>query len=363
MSLKLSEAEAKAIVDYYDVEGDGEMKYQPLVEDILRGTSHFLVHPSTERRSTPTPTVDLALAEKRKDEEALFSARPRRRPPNAIVEAFKRRLRHKLEMTMRAHGGTIYSICRESFLLWDGDCSGELNVDEFMGAIRKMGMSVDEKEAKQIVKYYDLEGDGEMRYQELVKDVVNGVPHFMVHPSTTRRGQPELLSSRGPPPQAVKRIEEKIKYATQAAAEKSVTRISGEDLFYGTCIRFDSRNTGMLSMNDVGRVMREIKCKLGDVEMKHLIGWYDVEGADAIVYKQLVRSMYAGGGGSRALTARGGKADGLKKMDFRGDALTARAKRAGVLAEKARLEQKIKDIAKKERLLKTKISTYRSKRG
>ena len=100
-----------------------------------------------------------------KDEEALFSARPRRRPPNAVVEAFKRRLRHKLEMTMRAHGGTIYSICRESFLLWDGDCSGELDVAEFTGAIRKMGLEVSDSEARQIVKYYDLEGDGEMRYQ------------------------------------------------------------------------------------------------------------------------------------------------------------------------------------------------------
>ena len=45
LNLKLSEGEARAIVDYYDVEGGGEMKYQPLVEDIVRGTSHFLVHP------------------------------------------------------------------------------------------------------------------------------------------------------------------------------------------------------------------------------------------------------------------------------------------------------------------------------
>ena len=120
------------------------MKYQPLVEDIIKGTSHFLVHPSTERMATPlnSGVMDLALLEQKKDEDALFSARPRRRPPNAIVEAFKRRLRHKLEMTMRAHGGTIYSICREAFLLWDGDCSGELNVHEFGGAIRKMGMQV-----------------------------------------------------------------------------------------------------------------------------------------------------------------------------------------------------------------------------
>ena len=42
-------------------------------------------------------------------------------------------------------------------------------------------------------------------------------------------------------------------------------------------------------------------------------------------------------------------------MNFKSDALTARAKRAGVLAEKARIEQKIKDIVKKERMLSTKM--------
>ncbi|GMI08514.1 hypothetical protein TrVE_jg6701 [Triparma verrucosa] len=369
LGLKISESEARSIVDYYDVEGDGEMKYQPLVEDIIKGTSHFLVHPSTERMATPLDSgvMDLALLEQKKDEDALFSARPRRRPPNAIVEAFKRRLRYKLELTMRAHGGTIYSICREAFLLWDGDCSGELNVEEFSGAIRKMGIQVSEDEARQIVKFYDLEGDGEMRYQELVKDVVDGVPHFMVHPSTTRRAEPQVrLSSRGPPPQAVKRIEEKIKSAAQIASEKSVTRISGEDLFYGTCIRFDRGNTGKLSMSDVGRVLREIRCKIGEVEMKHFIGWYDVEGSDLIIYKDVVRSIY-GGGPSGMLTKRGGGGGGggggAKKMNFKSDALTARAKRAGVLAEKARIERKIKDIAKKEMMLKKKIDTVRSLRS
>jgi len=356
LGLKLSIAEAKEICDYYDVEGDGEMKYQPLVDDIIRGTSHFLVHPMTERNKTPmTPTTDLALAEKMKDEEALFSARPRRRPPNAIVEAFKKRLRHKLEMTMRATGGTIYSICREAFLLWDGDCSGELNVAEFTGAIKKMGLEVTDDEAKQIVKYYDLEGDMEMRYQELVNDIVEGVPHFMVHPDTGRGdSRIEMRSARGKPPVAVERIQEKIYNASKGAAERSVTRISGEDLFYGTCIRYDRNSCGRLDIKDLRRVFREIKCNLGEVEMRHLVGWYDVAGADEVTYKDMVRNTF----GPRV---RGGGKGG-KKMNFKSDALTARAKRAGVLAEKARIEKKIKDIVKKERMLSTKMNTLRGGR-
>lgn len=58
---------------------------------------------------------------------------------------------------------------------------------------------------------------------------------------------------------------------------------------------------------------------------------------------------------------KGGGA-GRKTMNFKSDALTARAKRAGVLAEKARIEQKIKDIVKKERMLSTKMDTLRGRR-
>ncbi len=361
LGLRLSEAEARAIVDFYDVEGDGEMKYQPLVEDIVRGTSHFLVHPQTERRPTArTPTTDLALQERLQDEDALFSARPRRRPPNAVVEAFKSRLRQELELQMRASGGTIYSICREAFLLWDGDCSGELNVREFSGAIKKMGMNVSDAEARQIVKYYDLEGDGEMRYQELVEDVVRGVPHFMTHPSYTGRGEGrfDVVSVSADTPAAVRRIEAKIRDAADRSAERAATRISGQDLFYGTCIRFDADNTGRLSRAGLEKALREVRCKLGSVEMKHLVGWYDVGAANVIQYKDIVRSIWhSAPSPSPAPAAR------EKKMSFQPDALTARAKKAGVLAEKARIERKIKDIVRKEKMLKIKAETQRSARS
>jgi hypothetical protein len=226
-----------------------------------------------------------------------------------------------------------------------------------------MGMDVGVDEAKQIVKFYDVEGDGEMRYQDLVKDVVEGVPHFMTHPNLTgrdtRRDERVELGSASTKeaPEAVKRIEAKIRDAAEVAATKSVTRIGGQDLFYGTCIRFDAGNIGSLSRADLDRALREIRCKLGEVETRHLVGWYDQGARDSVMYKNLVRSVWSvtRGGGT---TARGG-GTGEKKMNFKSDALTARANRAGVLAEKARIERKIKDIALKEKMLKTKLDTIR----
>jgi len=297
---------------------------------------------------------------------------------------------------MRTSGGTIYSICRECFLLWDGDCSGELNVREFTGAIKKMGLDITDVDAKQIVAYYDLEGDGEMKYQELVKDIVAGVPHFMHHPKTPGRVEKENSNSsnlseknsgsnsnsksnkntRSDPPKAVLRIQGKIREACNLAATKSASRISGEDLFYGTCIRFDRSNTGRLSQGELEKVFKEMKVRLGEVELRHLVGWWDI-GAEGIVqYKEVVRSVFGGMNDSsrekvlntaRQLTARsnkgggGGSARGGMKsetgsgMDFKNSELTARAKRAGVLAEKAQIERRIKDLMRKEKMLSQKL--------
>lgn len=380
LGLKVNDREAKIIVDFYDVEGDGEMKYEPLVKDVTRGNSNFLVYEEDlSRDKPPTATENLALQEQRLDDDAMFSARLRRRPPNAVVEAFKSKLRNKLEMQMRASGGTIYSICRECFLMWDGDCSGELNVREFTGAIRRMGLDVTDSDAKQIVAYYDLEGDGEMRYQELVSDIVQGVPHFMTHPKTPGREE-KVRSSRGPEvksarnasqdiPKAVLRIQAKIKEASESAAEKSGSKISGEDLFYGTCIRFDNTTCGRLTQDELAKVFKEIKCNLGSVEIRHLVGWWDI-GAEGIVkYRDLVHSIFPrdkGGGISGGVNnvlalatarsnSRNRKKGPAKGMNFKSAELTARAKRAGVLAEKAQIERRIKELMRKEKMLSKKL--------
>ena len=361
LALKLSDAEAKAIVDYYDSHGSGEMRYQPLVEDVVRNSGHFLVYPPTERKkAAEAPTMNLEEIERKQDEDALFSARPRRRPPNAVVEAFKARLKNKLEIQLRASGGTIYSICRENFLIWDGNCDGKLSLKEFVGALKKMSVEVSDEDSKQICKFYDLTDCGEMSYMELVKDILQGVPHFMTHETARGSARPEVAT------EAVRNIEKKIRDASNQSATKAITRLSGEELFYGTCIRFDSEGKMRLGKSDLDRVFREVNCRLSDVELKHLLAWYDVGGEDRVVYKDLVRSVF-----SQQLPAMQSQAlvqtsrsmlpsvqakPQARTMDFKSEEMTARGKRAGVLAEKARIEQKIKDIVQKERALKAKAT-------
>ena len=85
---------------------------------------------------------------------------------------------------------------RHTFLNWDADASGEMSKEEVMGALRMLKLNVTDAEANALVEYYDLEGDGEMRYQPLVEDVTKAAPHFLDHPNTERLRREEQESAR-----------------------------------------------------------------------------------------------------------------------------------------------------------------------
>ncbi len=222
-----------------------------------------------------------------------------------------------------------------------------------------MNVEVADDDARQICKFYDLTDCGEMSYMELVKDILQGVPHFMTHETARGSSRPEVAT------EAVRNIERKIREASNLCASKGITRLTGEELFYGTCIRFDVDGKMRLGKSELERVFREVGCSLSDVELKHLLAWYDVGGEDRVVYKDLVRSAFkepaalALAQTSRQLLPSMPQAQQrppARTMDFKSEEITARGKRAVVLAEKARIEQKIKDIVQKERALKARAS-------
>ena len=83
-------------------------------------------------------------------------------------------------------------LVRNAFLNWDKDASGKLDYDEFRAdsasfdretpspryagnAMWQLNLAMSEDEAVQIVDLYDTTGKGEMRYDQLVKDVCAGV--------------------------------------------------------------------------------------------------------------------------------------------------------------------------------------------
>ena len=182
VGIALTEEEAEKVVLFYDFDGDQEMRYQPLVDDVTAGAPHFMHHPDGSKDGAKSggggggggDGGGMAKKSGRKggggrhggggsspaeDHEAdpddlllakMFTTRPVERQKNCVVEAFKINLRRRLEDHIRAVGGTIISILREAFLFWDCDSSGELNPDEFRGAMSRLGLHITADEASQV---------------------------------------------------------------------------------------------------------------------------------------------------------------------------------------------------------------------
>ncbi|GMH69136.1 hypothetical protein TrST_g2288 [Triparma strigata] len=120
------------------------------------------------------------------EEKAQYSGRLRpgsKHLPSSVV-SFIEKLRKALLKIAMAKGGTEFSILRHCFLDWDADRSGELGLDEFRSAMRTLGVAGPDSELMAVIEHFDLEGDGEMRYEPLVQEVVKGTRHWMEHPST-----------------------------------------------------------------------------------------------------------------------------------------------------------------------------------
>mmetsp|Transcript_12836 Transcript_12836/g.39506 ORF Transcript_12836/g.39506 Transcript_12836/m.39506 type:complete len:152 (+) Transcript_12836:179-634(+) len=58
---------------------------------------------------------------------------------------------------------------REAFKVFDKDGSGKISANELWAVLTKLGEKLTEEEANEMIKEADLNGDGEIDYQEFVK--------------------------------------------------------------------------------------------------------------------------------------------------------------------------------------------------
>jgi len=124
------------------------------------------------------------------------------------VNAFVEKLRGALLQIVHAKGGTEFSILRHTFLDWDADRSGELGIGEFRNAMATLGVKSSDDEYNAVIDHFDVEGDGEMRYEPLVNEVVKGTSHWLHHPSTADVKERRFKNDTGGEVRLVKAREE-----------------------------------------------------------------------------------------------------------------------------------------------------------
>ena len=133
----------------------------------------------------------------------------------------------------------------------------------------------------------------------------------------------------------------KIASGVSKWAQKSAMPIGPKDLMHGTLMRFDSKGSGRISAENFQSALREVRCRnVGQDDIARLVNWYDVDASRTIPYNKLISDAFAGMSVSLSLPAlTSGRTSG-------------RAGKTMIMAEKARIERRLKELSGMEKAMK-----------
>ncbi|CAM9371727.1 unnamed protein product, partial [Scytosiphon promiscuus] len=317
LNMRLSATQAKEVARFYARDGDADVgcDYAQLVQDVCSYDQGPFVHRVSKERIPSAPittsgreSISIHGQESDRSRASLhFTDRPFEKLSNRVVDRFKLRLRDVLEQTIKNKGGVSHAIIREAFLDWDADASGKLNPRELVGALQRMGVHATDDEAKAVVEYYDLDGSEEMSYELLCSEI-----KALSHPMLSYIEEVDVLNGLDRTvrePATVTKCLERIRTGVIAAAKRAMGSaltlppISPRDLLEGTCLRFDTEDSGALRADELRQVWRELKISLKGSETKALVAWFDRSTTKRLRRSDLCGAVF-GGGGSRSVHNR-----------------------------------------------------------
>ena len=199
-------------------------------------------------------------------------------------------------------GGSKRGWMREAFRFWDPRDLGVLShYTHLQGAAKRLGLTLPDEDAHCLMKEYDVQKNGTLDYNVLIKDVVSTDPHFLedatkLDSSPGKHGSgvggPENASVSSRAPKSAMRGIERFKIAADAYARKSAGRVEPRDVLYGTFLRFDPHQRGRADGAAVRAVAAELGVRLKEHDLQTFLTWFDTNGSDSLDYNELVRQLY-----------------------------------------------------------------------
>jgi len=164
LGVHMTDEERAEVVAYYDSgKGTNEMSYNELLEDIMLG------EPTAIQMSEKEYFEGGDIQQRFEDVDDAFKVMPK------TVKQFIEATQNYVMLAMRTEGGTPYYHVRYLFQFFDYDLSNGLNAQELCTAAKKkMKFACTLEQAAEIVRYYDRKREGQMTYNEFLKDVTAG---------------------------------------------------------------------------------------------------------------------------------------------------------------------------------------------
>ena len=291
LGVKMSAKDREEVVKYYDSgKGMDEMNYDELLQDITMG------EPSIIGDSTH-------LADDHSDIQERYETKEDARPPRTkTIDQFLEATRYWVMFRMRVEGGTPYYHIRNLFQFYDYDYSNGLNAQELVIATKKgMKLTINERQAAEIVAYYDLTGNGDMQYQDFLSDVatfVKPVLHFVDVTPEERQAYIKSINAnpfmpkpfKAPPNKVLENFKKRI---AEALADKvnfsggTVTQWLKEAFIY-----WDRNYTKRISdWRVLQGVAKRLYIELNEEECRAIMENYDKWGTGEMHWMELLKDM------------------------------------------------------------------------
>jgi len=281
MKLQINEEQARQIVDYYDRRQQGEIQSEKFLEDVCADVMPILTFIEQSPRSIEQRKKSLSVNP--------FIPKPFAAPPNKVLEKFKANVNQSLINKVNKLGGSVASWIREAFVHWDRTFTGKIaDWRHLQGAAQRLGVSIDEDEAKTLMACYDRDKTGELHYMYFAEEITRESPHFLTGPKTTRVAEGPTSRTPG----TVRNALDKIRRAVEIFVKRSKGVLQGRDVLHGTFLRFDSFKTGRVSLDVLTRVLDEIRAEIDEVSVQDVCTWFDTDGSKQVDYNALVRQVF-----------------------------------------------------------------------
>jgi Ca2+-binding EF-hand superfamily protein len=282
MKLQITLEQAQEIVDYYDRKGVGEIVPEKFIEDVCIDVKPILTFTELSPRSIEASKKSLTVNP--------FIPKPFAAPSNKVLEKFKQDVKIALVNKVNKLGGTVASWIREAFVTWDPNFSMKIsNWEHLQGAAKRLGVTINEEEAKVLISCYDRYKTGEMHYQFLAEEIMKEDAHFLMDAKIVDR---TFNATSRTPPQVLQLIA-KFRKVGEAFTAKSKGRLEARDVMHGTFLRFDTQRTGRVDSEGLRVVARELQ--VGDVsggDITVAIRWFDTNGSQTLDYNALIRQIF-----------------------------------------------------------------------
>jgi Ca2+-binding EF-hand superfamily protein len=284
MRFVITEDQARQIVTYYDRKKIGEICYNAFMKDVCSDVKPILSFTDLSPREIAASKASLKVNP--------FIPKPFAAPQNKTLENYKRNVKLALITKVNKLGGTVASWIREAFVNYDPFYTGKISdCKQLQGASKRLGVTITEEEARELIHCYDRFNSNEMHYNYLAKEIMEEDPHFLVNGKIVDTSV--TATQRTPKP--VYRLMNALKKAINVFVKKSKGQLSGRDLLHGTFLRFDGARSGRIGRDALIRLLTEFKIPaqfMDDTSVNETVKWFDTNGSDLLDYNDMTRQMF-----------------------------------------------------------------------